>query len=514
VNRDRAAEIVQWASGIDWPHVHAVVSVGYSDVPVWDVLRNFRPDCKVIVFEPQLTRAKPPDGCVLVHDLVSLRHAVGTGVRGYWRTEVMGAPEHHEEWGRRVSDTVAEAIRFGRSIELTSRANAMEWTAAGFAALPYLAGKVPLSRCSDVFRGRPGVVVGAGPSLDGALDALKRMEGRAAICAVSSALGALQAAGVQPDLVTTVEARGKPFDQTLGLPIWERAVLAPGSHVAPVVYEAPARAIMPALQAVGAVGTWLCQTFKIPALGTGGSVSTLAYSILRMLGCDPIIMVGVDCAVRGDGSHVYAANTLREPGETLPPIVQSQATAWGGIGTVPTTFALDSYRHWFETQALAPDRVGRINASVGGAKIAGWVELEPDKVADRIVADHGIADLAGQLVAAAAKAEAIDPVPIIAGLKEQDELAAKLGEQAAKAHACVSVLYDEIGAFCEASSAAPILSMAGQAPLKNVIFFPTGDQLKALEDSLRIMVERASEVHEMTEAAIAALGGGVRDGTG
>src|SRR6185436_528369 len=51
----------------------------------------------------------------------------------------------------------------------------------------------------------PAVVVGAGPSLDSQLDALRALAGRAAIIAVDTALRPLLAAGITPHIVVAVD---------------------------------------------------------------------------------------------------------------------------------------------------------------------------------------------------------------------------------------------------------------------------------------------------------------------
>lgn len=506
--RDRKREITEWAHGVDWLHVQAVVCLGYTQTKPWEILRKFRGDLVMVVFEPSRAVAEaatPPEGVYVVSDIVSLRHVVGTKIRGFWRAEVMGDPSLHSDWSERIRVAVDEGARYAKSIEVTVRANAMPWTELGFAMLEQTVDRVPIAGLGKVFAGRPGVVVGAGPSLTDALPALKRLEGRAVICATSSALGALHDGGVQPDIVTTVEANGATFGLTVGMPLWQRAVLAPGSHCARVVYDAPAAEVYPAIQAVGSVGSWLCNTVGLAGIPTGGSVSTLAYSILHFLGCDPIILIGCDCSVRGDGSEVYAKGVRREAGEQLPAMIHAQAPAWGGLGVVPTTWALDSYRHWFETIALTEGHPGLINASKGGARIGGWAEVEPDRVADRFCAEVEKADHLEMMRDAAKSATPIDRAAIVGALRDQAEKHVEAARVAAEAEAAVHVLYEKTCDFIASTNEAPILAAAATAPLHAVAQFPSGNQLQALGFSYHHLQECATKVDEWMTAAIAAL---------
>jgi len=74
---EREQELREWASQIDWLHTHAVVCIGYSDIEPWTVLREWRSDMRVIVFEPDAAKAAQmpdaPDGCAVVSHLVDLR---------------------------------------------------------------------------------------------------------------------------------------------------------------------------------------------------------------------------------------------------------------------------------------------------------------------------------------------------------------------------------------------------------------------------------------------------------
>ncbi|MFQ6112022.1 MAG: motility associated factor glycosyltransferase family protein, partial [Nitrospinota bacterium] len=55
------------------------------------------------------------------------------------------------------------------------------------------------------FEGRPALIVSAGPSLDGAIEGVRAAKGKALIIAIGQVLGKLFRAGIEPDLVSTLD---------------------------------------------------------------------------------------------------------------------------------------------------------------------------------------------------------------------------------------------------------------------------------------------------------------------
>ncbi len=62
----------------------------------------------------------------------------------------------------------------------------------------------------------PVLVAGAGPSLDGSLEAMKRLRSRFVLVAADTALPALDAAGILPDLVVAIEAQAANLQDFIG----------------------------------------------------------------------------------------------------------------------------------------------------------------------------------------------------------------------------------------------------------------------------------------------------------
>lgn len=172
------------------------------------------------------------------------------------------------------------------------------------------------------FGDRPLAVLGAGPSLAGALDALAPMAEAFSIVTVSSAAAAVLERGIRPDLVVSTD------------PGWWSL-----SHL-----RAIAEGNIPLAMPLSACATWrrsplllldqgwgfeseLCgflgKALRLPSHGT---VSGSALAVASSLGEGPIVVAGFDFAVTGAESHarphafdhvILASESRLEPGETL-----------------------------------------------------------------------------------------------------------------------------------------------------------------------------------------------------
>jgi hypothetical protein len=224
----------------------------------------------------------------------------------------------------------------------------------------------------------PAVVVAAGPSLEKNVQTLKQMKGRAFIVAVDTALRYLSEQGVRPDLAVTVDAR-KPLHlfedervRTMFLATdsggnWQAADLLSGQKI---IFS-------------GGNYAYYQDVFKIVGrefefLQNGGSVATIAFSLLRGWGFHRIVLVGQDLAMTKD--KVHAGNDAVD----LHKLDGDKIAVEGYYGdTVYTTWDYATYRQWLEAKIAEEDCPEVINATEGGAKIAGTVQMPLKEVMER-----------------------------------------------------------------------------------------------------------------------------------
>ena len=240
------------------------------------------------------------------------------------------------------------------------------------------------ARLRGQFTGVPAIVIGAGPSLDHAMEALRAVGGRALLVAADTAWRPLVAAGIEPHLVVATdpsEANGRHLRGVNGA--GQTWLLAEGS-VDPE-----------ALQALrGRVGVfriaghhpwpWLQELgLNREVVKAWGSVLTSAYDIAMTAGCAPVIFVGADLSFtdrrpycRGVSMeedwarHAARGASLRRVWEdtiTSRSLVSEPDVRGGETMTAPH---LLEFRNWLAAQART-EPAGRVVNATGAGILLG-----------------------------------------------------------------------------------------------------------------------------------------------
>ena len=217
----------------------------------------------------------------------------------------------------------------------------------------------------------PAIVVSAGPSLDKNIHELKRAKNKAFIIAVDTALKPLMRAGVVPDMYAVidgvkplelVDVEGTEEIPLLALPVAAKAVFD---------YHKGKKFL------VKQDHEYLNQMFamngkKFYSLVQGGSVATLAFSLVCHLGFSTVVFVGQDLAFTGNKSH--ADGTLKDE---VDPNAKKQIFVEGNYeDKIPSREDFVEFLKWYEQFIEYWDKnynVEFINATEGGAKIKGTV---------------------------------------------------------------------------------------------------------------------------------------------
>ncbi len=149
-------------------------------------------------------------------------------------------------------------------------------------------------------KGRPGILVSAGPSLDLILPTLHRLQKKFLIACVDTTFPILIKTNIQPDHVFSldpqIDSAGHFVDFPAGktrlvfTPTANHNVLKIFSGERYVVYKEGHRLSKDSKSAMKEKGT----------TRAGGSVACLALDMLIHVGCDPIFLIGQDCAFSGN----------------------------------------------------------------------------------------------------------------------------------------------------------------------------------------------------------------------
>jgi hypothetical protein len=214
-------------------------------------------------------------------------------------------PEFHQQF----QTWVAEFAAFGRTSMNTLVLNG-RCTAENIARnLGWYVATPSLSRLRDRHKGKPAIVVSAGPSLRKNKHLLKDASDRAVIVAVQTTLQPLLEMGVEPHFVTSLDYHEicTRFFEKLPSTLRTELVAEPkASNAIFSMYPGPI-SILGNEYADGLLREMKLDKERLPS---GATVAHLAYYLAEHLGCDPIIFVGQDLGF-SDGL-CYAPGTSYE----------------------------------------------------------------------------------------------------------------------------------------------------------------------------------------------------------
>lgn len=228
----------------------------------------------------------------------------------------------------------------------------------------------------------PAIIVAAGPSLKKNIEVLKKAKNRAFIIAVDTALKPLHNAGITPDMYAMLDPL-KPLAlvQTEAGKKTPLISLVTGSKQILDYHEGKKFFVDEGYNYIYEL--FLMNHKKIAGLSVGGSVATLAFSLVCHLGFKTIVFVGQDLAYTGNKSHIDGTFQEKMPEKDttdyiwIPGNYEEQ---------VPTITNLNDYRLWFQEFIESWKKmydVKFINATEGGAKIEGTEVMSLSEVIDK-----------------------------------------------------------------------------------------------------------------------------------
>ena len=322
-------------------------------------------------------------------------------------------------------------------------------------------GRLPgVARLEGRFSGLPALVLAAGPSLDEALPYLGELKERCLLIAVDTSLRSLLREGIEPDFLVVVDPQYWNWRHLEGLSS-PSSILVSESASWPAVFRFGCRAaflcssLFPLGRAIEA------RTGAKGKLGAGGSVTTTAWDLGRLLGAAPLYMSGLDLGFPRGATHARASLFEQRSisgGRRLAPAETSHAAALfsGGPMWAPandgekirTDKRMTLYAWWFESRLCHPEAPATLNLSSHGLSIPGMglasldeaLSLPPrraeiDAIIDTAVCETAIETPAGHGVAGSAGiAAAVEGLSaLLAELAATEEKASRAAEEAAEA---------------------------------------------------------------------------------
>lgn len=250
-----------------------------------------------------------------------------------------------------------------------------------FLSLDVLSGSPGILDLQGKYRGRPAIIVSAGPSLDKNIDLLAEAKGKALIISTDTTFPVLLKKGIIPELVTTVERIPEVYHR-----FYEKVVIPEETWLAalnvtdPRVFDRFPNQHLLCIRATEPLSNWIDEiTGKKAGIRTSLSTSHLGFSVAEVMGCDPIILVGQDLAL-GEKDQYYVSGTDgSSKGEDY------SGTVWvkdydGNL--IKSTRWLKIFKEWFDMRIPNLD-ITCIDATEGGAYIEGTVVMTLREVLDK-----------------------------------------------------------------------------------------------------------------------------------
>ena len=220
----------------------------------------------------------------------------------------------------------------------------------------------------DRFKGKKVIIVAAGPSLDKNVEQLKTIDRKTdeyVILAVGTVYKKLLNMGIKPDYVIIIEANESIISQISGVEDTEVPLL-----ILSTAYRELARKYQGKKYLIDQYeydhAEDHAQKYGYKLYSTGGSVTTTATSVAITLGARTIIFIGFDLSYPDGISHADGTSGKKK----------LDTTGFVGVESIDGTIVYATnvfiiYRNWIENEIKKHPDIEFIDATEGGAKIAG-----------------------------------------------------------------------------------------------------------------------------------------------
>ncbi len=300
---------------------------------------------------------------------------------------------------QRVLSQVDERLKLLYVGRNTTELMAQLWTTHLIRNIPALMRQGrSLLHLKGALRGRPAVVVGAGPSLDQAIPLLRDVAGHVTIIVAFKALRAVVAGGISPDFVVCLDPKQKVRHlegvdlSRVGCFVIEAACedemlsVAASSPLVPFVASDLTAELVRELKLI-----------EVPLVGTAGSAVHAAIQVGLILGCEHIYLAGTDFGFPQDRLYATGAGTgdrfvVSADGKSYSRQPLDSHFRAGGLvqvaandgSVVRASLEMIKFREWVERviaqQAAASEPVRFYNLARQGAVIAGAEFVESIRI--------------------------------------------------------------------------------------------------------------------------------------
>ncbi|MBF0118008.1 MAG: DUF115 domain-containing protein [Desulfobacterales bacterium] len=268
-----------------------------------------------------------------------------------------------------------------------------------------------ISALEHSMKGRPAIIIGAGPYLSEAIPVLKKWAHTALIVCVDSALPILLKEGIKPDLVATVdysfaciEKFRDIIDKLSDIPLCYVEAVNP---LTVKLYPCPIKFFL--AEGRGFLASISRFWGKWATLPSMQGVAHMAYAVAVETGASPLILLGFDLAYTGLRSHAS--------GMSIPVTIDLENAAW--VETIegemaPTMFQMLGMKTGIEYLISFYDSTPCFNANKKGARIVGAPQCDLEEILSKTEPPESLAsEIIKNRFEKASKPSSQDILPIL-----------------------------------------------------------------------------------------------------
>jgi hypothetical protein len=242
-----------------------------------------------------------------------------------------------------------------------------------------------LEDLQNAYSGTPSILVAAGPSLNKNIHLLSKVQGKAVIISVDSALPTLLAKGIHPDFVTSIDYSKFTYEKIAdSAPESKQTSLIcmPWVDIS-VAKKFPADNIFWTFSSTP-IEKWMnaCCGGSL-SVGGVGTVAHLNLIASIVMGCSPHILIGQDLSYSGESDH--AENVVLCNNEAMKQAIKKDNSPKiksidGGL--LPTNKQFIAYKNMFE-KIMTSNPGYYINSTAKGAHIEGTDIMPLEEAIDK-----------------------------------------------------------------------------------------------------------------------------------
>ncbi|MBP2636928.1 MAG: hypothetical protein H6Q72_2835 [Firmicutes bacterium] len=275
---------------------------------------------------------------------------------------------NYPEYEKEMHKALIELLRYSTVNRNTLDAYRNHWLVNLWHNLQY--GNADIADFMECFRGKPAIIVSAGPSLDKNIHLLKEAKDKALVVAVGSAISILHKENIKPHLRVALDQ--SPLAKEIFAGTYEDGV--------PLVYcnqlnfnilkNYSGPVIHTLLGNVAGLEDYLIKKAEVPhcPVGSGFSVANVTANLLVKWKCNPIVFVGQDLAYTENRLHATGAWDNEFEEKYMRKMHVYKDIFGNDVYSDP---AFDGMRQTFELTIFRNPDLQFLNATEGGIPIDG-----------------------------------------------------------------------------------------------------------------------------------------------